>query len=116
MEHQISQLIQKYHHKANSQGQARIKYTHSAEMIRAVLNAPEDSMPQLVTQVQKNMGVSELPFRVNRWLEDNQLHGAQPIRGARKAHRMGKTGNPDRAGFTGLCPQKHRRIRLQSPV
>ena len=84
MEHQISQLIQKYHHKANSQGQARIKYTHSAEMIRAVLNAPEDSMPQLVTQVQKNMGVSELPFRVNRWLEDNQLHGRNRFEGQEK--------------------------------
>ena len=84
MEHQISQLIQKYHHKANSQGQARIKYTNSAEMIRAVLNAPGDSTTQLVTQVQKNMGVSELPFRVNRWLEDNQLHGRNRFEGQEK--------------------------------
>ena len=84
MEHQISQLIQKYHHKANSQGQARIKYTNSAEMIQAVLNAPEDSTTQLVSQVQKNMGVSELPFRVNRWLEDNQLHGRNRFDGQEK--------------------------------
>ena len=84
MEHQISQLIQKYHHKANSQGRARIKYTNSAEMIQAVLNAPEDSTTQLVAQVQKNMGVSELPFRVNRWLEDNQLHGRNRFEGQEK--------------------------------
>ena len=37
MEHQINQLIQKYHHKANSQGEARTKYTNSTEVIRAVL-------------------------------------------------------------------------------
>ena len=84
MEHQISQLIQKYHHKANSQGRARVKYTDSAEMIRAVLNAPEDSTTQLVNQVEKNMGVSELPFRVDRWLEDNQLHGRNRFEGQEK--------------------------------
>ncbi|MCY3720695.1 MAG: hypothetical protein OXG97_00585 [Candidatus Poribacteria bacterium] len=84
MEHQISQLIQKYHHKANSQGQARIKHTNSTEMIRAVLNAPEDSTTQLVTQVKKNMGVSELPFRVDHWLEDNQLHGRNRFEGQEK--------------------------------
>ena len=90
MEHQINQLIQKYHHKANSQGQARIKYTNSTEMIRAVLNAPEDSTTQLVTQVQKNMGVSELPFRVNRWLEDNQLHGRNRSEGQEKRIKWAK--------------------------
>ena len=84
MEYQINQLIQKYHHKANSQGKNRIKYTNSAEVIRAVLSAPHHSPKQLVTQVKKNMGVSELPFRINRWLEDNQLHGRDRFEGEEK--------------------------------
>ena len=84
MEYQINQLIQKYHHKANSQGKNRIKYTNSAEVIRAVLSVPHHSPKQLVTQVKKNMGVSELPFRINRWLEDNQLHGRDRFEGEEK--------------------------------
>ena len=62
MEHPINELIQKYHHKANSQGRNRIKHTHSAEVIRAVLSAPHHSPKQLVTQLEKDMGISELPF------------------------------------------------------
>ena len=84
MEYKINQLIQKYHHKANSQGEKRIKCTDDAEVIRAVLSAPRHSPKQLVTQVAKNMGVSELPFRVNRWLEDNQLHGQDRFDGQEK--------------------------------
>lgn len=84
MEHQINQLIQKYHHKANSQGKNRIKYANSAEVIRAVLSAPHHSPKQLVTQLKKDMGVSELPFRVNRWLEENQLHGRDRFDGQEK--------------------------------
>ena len=53
-------------------------------MIRAVLNAPHYSAKQLVTQLEKNMGVSELPFRVNRWLEDNRLHGRDRSDGQEK--------------------------------
>ena len=30
------------------------------------------------------MGVSELPFRINRWLEDNQLHGRDRFEGEAK--------------------------------
>ena len=84
MEHPINELIQKYHHKANSQGRNRIKHTHSAEVIRAVLNAPHHSPKQLVTQLEKDMGISELPFRVNHWLEDNQLHGRDRFDGQEK--------------------------------
>ncbi len=84
MEHQINQLIQKYHHKANSQGEARTKYANSTEIIRAVLSDPHHSTTQLVTQVEKNMGVSELPFRVNRWLETHQLHGRNRFDGQEK--------------------------------
>ena len=84
MEHPINELIQKYHHKANSQGRNRIKHTHSAEVIRAVLSAPHHSPKQLVTQLEKDMGISELPFRVNHWLEDNQLHGRDRFDGQEK--------------------------------
>lgn len=84
MEHQINQLIQKYHHKANSQGENRIKHANSAEVIRAILHAPHHPPKQLVTQVEKNMGVSELSFRVNHWLEDNQLHGRDRFDGQEK--------------------------------
>ena len=84
MGHQINQLIQKYHHKANSQGEARTKYTNSTEVIRAVLSAPDHSTTQLVAQVEKNMGVSKLPFRVNLWLEDHQLHGRNRFDGQEK--------------------------------
>ena len=84
MEHKISQLIHKYHHKANSQGKNRVKYTDSTEVIRAVLSAPDRPQQQLVIQVKKNMGVSELPFRVNHWLEDNQLHGRDRFDGQQK--------------------------------
>lgn len=84
MGHQINQLIQKYHHKANSQGEARTKYANSTEIIRAVLSAPHHSTTQLVAQVEKNMGVSELPFRVNLWLEDHQLHGRNRFDGQEK--------------------------------
>ena len=84
MEHPINELIQKYHHKANSQGRNRIKHTHSAEVIRAVLSAPHHSPKQLVTQLEKDMGISELPFRVNHWLEDNQLHGHDRFDGQEK--------------------------------
>ena len=84
MEHQINQLIQKYHHKANSQGEARTKYTNSTEVIRAVLSAPDHSTTQLVAQVEKNMGVSELPFRVSLWLEDHRLHGRNRFDGQEK--------------------------------
>ncbi|MYK95660.1 hypothetical protein F4009_16955 [Candidatus Poribacteria bacterium] len=84
MGYQINQLIQKYHHKANSQGEARIKYANSTEVIRAVLSTPHHSTTQLVAQVKKNMGVSELPFRVNLWLEDHQLHGRNRFDGQEK--------------------------------
>jgi hypothetical protein len=84
VEHQINQLIQRYHHKANSQGKNRIKHTNSAEVIRAVLSAPHHSPKQLVTQLEKDMGISELPFRVNHWLEDNQLHGRDRFDGQEK--------------------------------
>ena len=84
MEHQISQLIHKYHHKANSQGKNRIKHTNSTEVIRAVLSAPHHPPKQLVIQVKKNMGISELSFRVNHWLEDNQLHGRNRSDGQQK--------------------------------
>lgn len=75
MEHQINQLIQKYHHKANSQGPGRSKYANEAEIIRVILVNPEKSLKELVNQLQRNMGVNTLPFRVEHWLEDNQLHG-----------------------------------------
>ena len=84
MGHQINQLIQKYHHKANSQGEARTKHANNTEIIRAVLSAPDHSTTELVAEVEKNMGVSELPFRVNRWLEDHQLHGRNRFDGQEK--------------------------------
>ena len=93
MENQINQLIRKYHHKANSQGRDRIKYKNSTEMIRAVLNAPHYSAKQLVTQVERNMGVSELPFRVNHWLEDNRLHGRNRFDGQEKRLEWAKRVN-----------------------
>ena len=93
MEDQINQLIQKYYHKANSQGRDRIKYTNSTEMIRVVLNTPHYSAKQLVTQLEKNMGVSELPFRVNHWLEDNRLHGRDRFDGQEKRLECAKRVN-----------------------
>lgn len=90
MEHKINELIQKYHHKANSQGDARTKYANSTEVIRAVLSAPDHSTTQLVAQVEKNMGVSQLPFRVNHWLEDNRLHGRDRFDGQEKRREWAK--------------------------
>ena len=75
MELQINQLIEKYQHKAKSQSEGRGKYNpiHDYELVQAVLAAPEHRPRQLVAQLEKQMGVKNLPFRVTDQLKRNQL-------------------------------------------
>lgn len=75
MEQQINQLVEKYQHKAKSQSQEQAKYNpvYDYELARAVLDTPEYHPRQLVIKLEKQMGVSKLPFHVARQLGRNQL-------------------------------------------
>ena len=75
MEIQVNQLIEKYTHKARSQSKDRSKYNpvYDYELVRAVLDTPEHRPRQLITQIEKQMGVNKIPFHVARQLGRNQL-------------------------------------------
>lgn len=75
MEAQVHQLIEKYTHKARSQSKDRSKYNpvYDYELVRAVLDTPDHRPRQLITQIEKQMGVRKIPFHVARQLGRNQL-------------------------------------------
>ena len=75
MEIQVNQLIEKYTYKARSQSKDRSKYNpvYDYELVRAVLDTPEHRPRQLITQIEKQMGVNKIPFHVARQLGQNQL-------------------------------------------
>ena len=75
MEIQVNQLIEKYTHKARSQSKDRSRYNpvYDYELVRAVLDTPEHRPRQLITQIEKQMGVNKIPFHVARQLGRNQL-------------------------------------------
>ena len=76
MEIKVNQLIEKYRHKAKSQSEDRVKYNpvYDYELARAVLDTPEYQPKQLVSKLEKQMGVNKLPFHVARQLGRNQLN------------------------------------------
>lgn len=92
MEAQIHQLIEKYRHKAKSQSKDRSKSNpvHDYELARAVLDTPEHRPRQLITQIEKQMGINKIPFHVARQLGRNQLD--RPERRRRWAELVTQAG------------------------
>ena len=92
MEAQVDQLIEKYRHKAKSQSKDQSKYNpvHDYELVRAVLDTPEHRPRQLITQIEKQMGINKIPFHVARQLGRNQLD--RPERRRRWAELVTQAG------------------------
>jgi hypothetical protein len=92
VEIQVNQLIEKYRHKAKSQSEDRVKYNpvYDYELARAVLDTPEYQPKQLVSKLEKQMGVNKLPFHVARQLGRNQLN--RPEKRRRWAELVAQAG------------------------
>ena len=92
MEQQINQLIEKYQRRAKNQKPAKYNPVYDYELARAVLDTPEYHPRQLVIKLEKQMGVSKLPFHVARQLGRNQLDRSEKrVRWAEFVTQIGQT-------------------------
>lgn len=107
MELKISELIRKYRHKGRSQEKHLVKRQLNVyHLARAVLHAPDSRPIELVTQLEKDMGVSRLPFRVVAELDRYRLDRRKRVTWAEQIIEVGECLSEFATGDPGDCDHK----------
>lgn len=107
MELKISELIKKYRHKGRSQEKHLVeRHLNAYHLARAVLQAPDSRPKELVRQLEKDMGVNRVPFRVVAELDRYDLHPRKRVTWAEQIIEVGECLSEFATGDPGDCDHK----------